>query len=90
MKKIEKQTIMHRISLPTKQTNQSPMTHIIRILLLWKQISTISEIIRKLLENISKNIREIIKGVSKKQMSRISKMIKGVSVEYQRISNVFI
>jgi len=61
------------------------------------QINRISEIIKRISENIGKNIREIIKGVSKKQISRISKIIKGVSenisrisVEYQRISNVFI
>ena len=42
------------------------------------QISRISDIIKRISENIGKNIREIIKGVSKKQISRISKIIKGV------------
>jgi len=42
------------------------------------QINRISEIMKRILENIDKNIREIIKGVSNKQISRISKIIKGI------------
>jgi len=60
------------------------------------QINRISEIIKRISENIGNNIKEIIKGVSKKQISRISKIINGVSEnirEYQmylfRIISIF-
>jgi len=43
------------------------------------QINGISEIIKRISENIGKNIREIIKVVPKKQINRISKIIMRVS-----------